>query len=111
MDGKRSEDTGEKLKGTSSIAFMGLENVRRYTRTKTDLAPREKELNFCYRALSVEKQEFGITSDCTIQPEANVSMGIHKRMSDIKHLLHVDLVESINEQIHCSHLCIFHKWN
>jgi hypothetical protein len=39
--GEQAEDTGEKLKGTS-IIFMDLENVRRYTRTKTDLALREK---------------------------------------------------------------------
>ena len=71
--GEQAEDTGEKLKGTS-IVFMDLENVRRYTRTKTDLALREKELNFCYRAMDVEKQEFGITSDCTIQPESYRSM-------------------------------------
>jgi hypothetical protein len=38
MGGERSVDTGEKMKGTSSIVFMDLENVRRYTRTKTDLA-------------------------------------------------------------------------
>jgi hypothetical protein len=49
-------------------------NVRRYTRTKTDLALREKELNFRYRAMDFEKQEFGITSDCTIQPESYRSM-------------------------------------
>jgi hypothetical protein len=69
--GEQAEDTVEKLKG-KSIVFMDLENVRRYTRTKTDLALREKELNF--RAMDVEKQEFGITSDCTIQPEAYRSM-------------------------------------
>jgi hypothetical protein len=74
MAGERSEDTGEKMKGTSSIVFMDLENVRRYTRTKKDLALREKELNFCYRAMDVEKQEFGITSDCTIQLEPYRSM-------------------------------------
>jgi hypothetical protein len=68
--GEHAEDTGEKLKGTSSIVFIDLENVRRWTRTKTDLALREKELNFCCRAIDVERQEFGITSDSTIQPEA-----------------------------------------
>jgi hypothetical protein len=40
--GEQAEDTVEKLKG-KSIVFMDLENVRRYTRTKTDLALREKE--------------------------------------------------------------------
>jgi hypothetical protein len=84
--GEQAEDTVEKLKGTS-IVFMGLENVRRYTRTKTDLALREKELNFCFRAMDVEKQEFGITSDCTIQPEVcYASKGILRRRRDIRHL-------------------------
>jgi hypothetical protein len=72
--GEHAEDTGEKLKGTSSIVFMDLENDRRCTRTKTDLALREKESNFCYRAMDVERQEFGITGGCTIQPEAYRSM-------------------------------------
>lgn len=71
--GEQAEDTGEKQKGTS-IYLIDLENVKRYTRTKTDLTLREKELNFMYRAMDVDKQEFGVTSDCVIQPEAYRSM-------------------------------------
>lgn len=71
--GEQAEDTGEKQKGTS-IYLIDLENVKRYARTKTDLTLREMELNSMYRAMDVDKQEFGITSDCIIQPEAYRSM-------------------------------------
>jgi hypothetical protein len=43
LAGEHAEDAGEKLKGTSSIVFIDLENVRRYTRTKTDLGLYERK--------------------------------------------------------------------
>jgi hypothetical protein len=39
-----------------------------------DLVLAEKELRFCYGAMEVDRQEFAISGDCTIQPEAYRSM-------------------------------------
>ena len=71
--GEQAEEIEEKQKGTS-VWLIDLENVRHATRTKADIPLRERELNFLYRAMDPEKQEFSITNDCSIQPEAYRSM-------------------------------------
>jgi hypothetical protein len=52
--GELAEDVGDKTKVTSRC-LIDLENVKRFTRTKTDLALREKELHFYYRAMEVDR--------------------------------------------------------
>jgi hypothetical protein len=87
--GELAEDTGDKTKGTS-LCSIDLVNVKRFTRTKTDLVLREKELHLFYRAMEVDKQEVSISGDCAIQPEAYRSFAskeIRRRRKGTKQLL------------------------
>ena len=60
--------------------IIDLEEVRHSTRNKTDLAQREKDLAFAFRAMESVKWPFFMTSDCTVKVEEylSVSKEIHR---------------------------------
>ena len=71
--GELLEDTGEKLKGTSTY-LLDLDGVKHPTRNKTDIAQRERDLYFVFRAMDPEKLEYSISTDLVLQPELYRSM-------------------------------------
>lgn len=64
------EDGGELTESKGMFKYIiDLEGVKHPTRNKTDLALREKELRFCFRALDAERWEFAMGSDFLLQTE------------------------------------------
>lgn len=61
---------GEKM----TMYIIDLEGVRHPTRNKTDVAQREKDLAFAFRAMDSVKWPFFMTSDCTVQVEEYLSV-------------------------------------
>ena len=68
VGGEQADDAGEKIKGTS-INLIDLEGCRHPTRTKGEIAQREADLNFVWRAMDAEKLEFCVTPDSALQVE------------------------------------------
>ena len=54
--------------GTSKY-LLDLEGVRHFTRVKTDIPQREKDLFFSFRAMDPERWEYAMGADLTLQPE------------------------------------------
>ena len=71
--GELPDDTGEKIKGTSTY-LLDLDGVKHPTRNKTDVAQRERDLNFVFRAMDPDKWEYSISTDVVLQPEQYRSM-------------------------------------
>lgn len=67
-DGEGADDALTRTKGTS-IYLLDLDGAKHFTRNKSEIAVREKELYFLFRAMDSEKQEYCIASDVTLQTE------------------------------------------
>jgi hypothetical protein len=68
VGGEQAVGAGEKIKGTS-INLIDLKGCKHPNRTKGEIAQREADLNFVWRAMDVEKLEFCVTLDCALQVE------------------------------------------
>ena len=71
--GELVEDTGEKLKGTSTY-LLDLDGVKHLTRNKTEISHREKELYFLFRAMDSRKWGYSTSTDLVLQTEQYRSM-------------------------------------
>jgi hypothetical protein len=69
--GESAEDTGEKPKGTY---LQDLDDRRHFSRNKTDVAKRELELKFIFRAMDDGKMDYCTTTDLVLQTESYRSM-------------------------------------
>jgi hypothetical protein len=58
--GESAEDAGDKPKGTY---LQDLDDNRHFTRSKTDIAKRELELNFIFRAMDGSRRDYCTTAD------------------------------------------------
>ena len=66
--GELAEDAGSKLKGTS-VYLLDLNGNKLYTRNKSDIPQREKDLSFIFRAMDKSKMEYSTTTDFVLQTE------------------------------------------
>ena len=73
IGGELVEDTGEKIKGTSTY-LLDLDGVKHLTRNKTDIPQRERELYFIFRAMDSGKWDYSISTDFVLQTEQYRSM-------------------------------------
>ena len=71
--GELVEDTGEKIKGTSTY-LLDLDGVKHMTRNKTDIPQRERELYFLFRAMDNGRWDYSISTDFVLQTEQYRSM-------------------------------------
>ena len=71
--GELVEDTGEKLKGTSTY-LLDLDGVKHLTRITTEISQREKELFFLFRAMDSRKWGYSTSTDLVLQTEQYRSM-------------------------------------
>lgn len=69
--GELAEDAGEKPKGTY---LQDLDDVRHFSRNKTDVAKRELDLNFVFRAMDKKRQDYCTSTDLILQTELYRSM-------------------------------------
>jgi hypothetical protein len=67
-DGELADDTGSRTKGTS-VYLLDLDCVRHPTRNKSEIAQRERELHFLFRAMDSGKKEYCVAADVTLQTE------------------------------------------
>ena len=65
--GEAAEEVEEKPKGTLQY-LLDLDGTKHYTRNKTDLQQREKDLYFVFRGMCREKSDDGISPDWVLQP-------------------------------------------
>jgi hypothetical protein len=70
-EGELADSTGSTSKGTF---VLDLDGIRHPTRSKVDLAVREKELHFTLRAMDKDRREYSITLDMSLQTEVYWSM-------------------------------------
>ncbi len=66
---KRVCNRSPEIGGELSEFIIDLEGVRHPTRNKSDLAIREKDLRFLFRALDTERWEFAMGADFLLQSE------------------------------------------
>ena len=66
--GELAEDAGAKLKGTS-VYLLDLNGNKLYTRNKSDIPQREKDLSFIFRAMDKSKMDYSTTTDFVLQTE------------------------------------------
>ena len=71
IGGESAEDTTEKPKGTY---LQDLDDRRHFSRNKTDVAKRELELNFIFRAMDESKRDYCMSTDLILQTEQYRSM-------------------------------------
>jgi hypothetical protein len=69
--GETGDDAEEKQKGTY---LLDLDGVKHFSRNKTDLALRERELHFVFRAMDTRRRDFATSTDYILQTEAYRSM-------------------------------------
>ena len=69
--GETAEDAGDKPKGTY---LQDLDDVRHFSRNKTDVAKRELELNFIFRAMDEKRRDYCTSTDLILQTELYRSM-------------------------------------
>ena len=69
--GELVEDAVDKPKGTY---LLDLDDVRHFTRNKSDLALRERELNFIFRSMDVRRRDYVVSTDLILQTEIYRSM-------------------------------------
>ena len=70
IGGETGEDAEERPKGT----YLNLDELKHFTRNKTDLALREKELNFIFRAMETQRRDFATGTDFILKTEVYRSM-------------------------------------
>ena len=71
IGGEQAEDTAGKIKGMSIVDLDGGEHP---TRNKTDLHQRERDLGFVFRAMDVQKRNYSVRADVTLQADYYRSM-------------------------------------
>ena len=73
IGGELGEDTTEKPKGTSTY-LLDLDGVKHFTRNKTDISQRERDLHFIFRAMDTRKWDYCVSTDFVLQTELYRSM-------------------------------------
>ena len=71
IGGESAEDTTEKPKG---MYLQDLDDRRHFSRNKTDVAKRELELNFIFRAMDEKRRDYCMSTDLILQTELYRSM-------------------------------------
>ena len=72
---RQLEDLGEPADGAAgkpkgmSIYLLDLNGTKLYTRNKSDIAQREEDLGFIFRAMDKAKMDYSITTDLILQSE------------------------------------------
>jgi hypothetical protein len=71
--GELAEEAGSKPKGMSNY-LLYLAGNKMITRSKTDIAQREEDLGFIYRAMDKSKMDYCVSTDLVLQVEVYRSM-------------------------------------
>jgi hypothetical protein len=71
--GELADEAGTRPKGMSTY-LLDLNGKRMFTRNKTDIAQREEELSFIFRAMDRSKMDYSVTTDLVLQVEVYRSM-------------------------------------
>jgi hypothetical protein len=71
--GELTDEAGGRPKGMS-IYLLDLNGKKLYTRNKSDIAQREEDLGFVFRAMDITKMDYSITTDLVLQAEVYRSM-------------------------------------
>ena len=71
--GELAEDAGSRPKGMSNY-LLDLDGRKLYTRNKTDIAQREEDLGFLFRAMDKSKMDYSVSTDLVLQVEVYRSM-------------------------------------
>ena len=71
--GELAEDSTDKPKGTLQY-LLDLDGNKHFTRNKSELNQREKDLFFVFRAMDTVKWDYSISSDMVLQAEEYRSM-------------------------------------
>ena len=66
--GELADETGTKPKGTS-VYLLDLNGNKLFTRNKSDIPQREKDLSFLLRAMDKSKMDYSTTTDLVLQTE------------------------------------------
>jgi hypothetical protein len=66
--GELTDEAGSKSKGMSTY-LLDLAGRKLFTRNKTDLAQREEDLGFIFRAIDETKMDYSVTTDLMLQVE------------------------------------------
>lgn len=80
--GEQADDATGKTKGMS---IVDLDAVEHPTRNKTDLHQRERDLGLVFRAIDVQKRNYSIRSDVTLQAEFYRIMLFEQGDTQIEH--------------------------
>jgi hypothetical protein len=68
-----AEEAGQRPKGMSNYLF-DLAGNKMFTRNKTDLAQREEDLGFLFRAMNKLKMDYSVSTDLMLQVEVYGAM-------------------------------------
>ena len=71
--GELAEETGSRPKGMSNY-LLDLAGKKFFTRNKTDIAQREEDLGFIFRAMDKTKMDYSVSTDLMLQVEVYRSM-------------------------------------
>ena len=71
--GELAEDEGSKPKGMSNY-LLDLDGNKLFTRNKTDIAQREMDLGFTFRAMDKQKMDYSVSTDLMLQVEVYRAM-------------------------------------
>jgi hypothetical protein len=71
--GELAEVAGSKPKGMSNY-LLDLAGNKMFTRSKTDIAQREEDLGFIFRAMDISKRHYSVSTDLVLQEEVHRSM-------------------------------------
>jgi hypothetical protein len=71
--GELAEEAGSRPKGMSNY-LLDLDGKKLYTRYKTDIAQREEDLGFLFRAMDKTKMDYSVSTDLMLQVEVYRSM-------------------------------------
>ena len=66
--GELAEDAGSRPKGISKY-LLDLDGKKLHTRNKTDIAQREEDLGFLFRAMDKSNMDYSVSSDLVLQVE------------------------------------------
>jgi hypothetical protein len=71
--GELADEAGSRPKGMSNY-LLDLDGKKLYTRNKTDIAQREEDLGFLFRAMDKPKMDYSVSTDLVLQVEVYRSM-------------------------------------
>jgi hypothetical protein len=71
--GELADEAGSRPKGMSNY-LLDLDGNKLYTRNKTDIAQREEDLGFLFRAMDKPTMDYSVSTDLVLQVEVYRSM-------------------------------------